>query len=139
MYAKRNFAPASDTGVARRTILIVEDEILIRMAAAEHLRVAGYSVLEATDAAEAVRLIAADRSIELVFSDVHMPGEMDGNGLRSWILKERPYIKVLLTSGTIRRRRATAPAGGMSSPSPTILSSSNAGSGAPGSVALPTR
>jgi len=63
------------------------------MAAAEHLRVAGYSVLEATDAAEAVRLIAADRSIELVFSDVHMPGEMDGNGLRSWILKERPYIR----------------------------------------------
>lgn len=100
MFGKRKFAPASDAGVARRTILIVEDEILVRMAAAEHLRDAGYTVLEATDAAEAVRLIVADRSVELVFTDVHMPGEMDGNGLRSWILTERPYIKVLLTSGT---------------------------------------
>jgi CheY-like chemotaxis protein len=100
MNSKRKFAPASDAGVARRIILIVEDEILVRMAAAEHLRDAGYSVLEATNAAEAVRLIVANRSIELVFTDIHMPGEMDGNGLRRWILSERPYIKVLLTSGT---------------------------------------
>jgi CheY-like chemotaxis protein len=100
MIGKRNFAPASETGAARRTILIVEDEILVRLAAAEHLRDAGYKVLEATNAAEAVQLIMVDRTIELVFSDVHMPGEMDGNGLHTWILQERPYIKVLLTSGT---------------------------------------
>jgi CheY-like chemotaxis protein len=100
MNGKRKFAPASETGASRPTILVVDDEILVRLAAADHLRQAGYTVLEAADADEAVKLIVADRSIELVFSDVHMPGEMDGNGLRAWILRERPYIKVLLTSGT---------------------------------------
>ena len=112
MNSKRKFAPASDAGVARRTILIVEDEILVRMAAAEHLRVAGYSVLEATNATEAVRLIVANRSIELVFTDIHMPGEMDGNGLRAWILSAMSVgLAAALDPAEIERSRPLQMAG----------------------------
>src|SRR5258707_15324003 len=101
MNTKRNYSPSSETGARTPpTILVVEDEVLVRIAAAEHLRAAGYAVIEAADAAEAVRLMGAAPSIDLVFSDVDMPGAMDGNGLRAWILRERPHIKVLLTSGT---------------------------------------
>jgi CheY-like chemotaxis protein len=101
MKEMRKFAPASEGGTRPRpTLLVVEDEVLIRIATAEHLRGAGYTVMEAADAAEAIRLMAAAPPIDLVFSDVHMPGAMDGNGLRDWILRERPRTKVLLTSGT---------------------------------------
>ena len=82
----------------RRTILVVEDEVLVRAAAAAHLRDAGHVVREAADAAEAVRILGAERSIDLVFSDVNMPGEMDGSALGRWILRNRPGMKVLLTS-----------------------------------------
>ncbi len=101
MNAKRNYSPSSETGARTLpTILVVEDEVLVRIATAERLRAAGYAVMEAANAAEAVRLMGAAPSIDLVFSDVHMPGSMDGNELRAWILRERPHIKVLLTTGT---------------------------------------
>ena len=54
----------------------------------------------AANADEAISILENRSDIRIVFTDVHMPGEMAGNGLRSWILTERPYIKVLLTSGT---------------------------------------
>lgn len=103
MKETRKFAPANEIGTRPRpTILVVEDEVLIRIATADYLRSAGYTVMEAADAAEAIRLMGAAPPIDLVFSDVHMPGAMDGNGLRAWILRERPRTKVLLTSGTGR-------------------------------------
>ncbi len=83
----------------RPTILIVEDEILVRMAIALQLRDAGYAVLEAADADEALRLVEASDAIDLVFSDVNMPGEMDGEALGRWLRHNRPHIKLLLTSG----------------------------------------
>jgi len=87
------------------TILVVEDEILTRLAAADHLRDGGYRVLEAADAEEARTLLRAAEPIEVVFSDVNMPG-MDGIRLARWIAKEFPDIKVVLTSGDL----ANAPA-----------------------------
>ena len=102
MTGERKPAPAGETADRRRAILVVEDEVLVRAAAAEHLRDAGYVVTEAADAAEAVRILGAERSIDLVFSDVNMPGEMDGNGLARWVLRSRSGTKVLLTSGAGR-------------------------------------
>ena len=100
MNGERKPEPAGETAAdPRRTILVVEDEILVRAAAATHLRDAGYIVMEAADAAEAVRILGAERSIDLVFSDVNMPGEMDGTGLGRWIVRNRSWTKVLLTSG----------------------------------------
>jgi len=80
------------------TILVVEDEILARMAAADHLRDCGYRVLEAADAEEARTLLRASEPIEVVFSDINIPG-MNGLALAAWIAKEFPDVKLVLTSG----------------------------------------
>lgn len=80
------------------TILVVEDEILTRMATADHLRDCGFRVLEASDAEEARTLLKAAEPIELVFSDINMPG-MNGLALASWIAREFPDVKIVLTSG----------------------------------------
>ncbi|GAB2178682.1 response regulator [Dongia sp. agr-C8] len=93
-------------GASRKsTVLVVEDDILIRMAAADHLRDSGYRVLEAADAEEARTLLRASEPIEVVFSDINMPG-MDGIKLALWIAKEFPDVKVVLTSGDPRNAAA---------------------------------
>ena len=81
------------------TILIVEDEILIRLAVAEYLRDCGYKVFEACDVAEAKTVLEAELSVGLVFSDVQMPGGEDGFALATWIRQRKPDIQVMLTSG----------------------------------------
>jgi CheY-like chemotaxis protein len=82
-----------------RTVLIVEDEMMVRMPIAEYLRDCGYHVLEASDASEAIAVMDADKPINLVFSDVRMPGQMDGFGLAAWFQSRYPTVPVLLTSG----------------------------------------
>jgi CheY-like chemotaxis protein len=87
-------------------VLVVEDEILIRSAVAEFLRGAGYRVIEAAEAAEAVAIFASGTQIDLVFSDINMPGPMDGLGLVRWIAEHHPGIHVILTSAISHARRA---------------------------------
>jgi CheY-like chemotaxis protein len=84
------------------TILVVEDQVLIRLEVADYLRECGYRVLEAADASEAIAVMQTDRRIDLVFSDVQMPGPMDGFGLSQWVRTNQPVIKVILTSGVAR-------------------------------------
>ena len=82
------------------TILIVEDEMLVRGPIAEFLRDRGYHVLEAGDAREAIELVDDGREhVDVVFSDVRMAGEMDGFGLARWIRRHHPEVSVLLASG----------------------------------------
>jgi len=92
------------------TVLVVEDEILTRMATADYLRECGYRILEAANAEEARTLLRASEPIEVVFSDINIPG-MDGIMLAQWIAKEFPDVQVVLTSGDFRNApaaRATA-------------------------------
>lgn len=93
----------------KSTLLIVEDEILIRLATADYLRNRGFRVLEASNAGEALSVFAAGEPIELVFSDMNMPGRMNGEDLARWILQHFPDVKVLLTSrdAAIRKDVAT--------------------------------
>jgi two-component system, response regulator PdtaR len=84
------------------TVLVVEDEALIRMMVVEELRDSGFRVVEAANAPEAMALFAADAEIDVVFSDVHMPGAINGLGLAQWVLGQRPGVTVILTSGVIR-------------------------------------
>jgi CheY-like chemotaxis protein len=63
------------------TILVVEDDIFVRLDIAEYLRDCGYRVIEAGTAAEAIDVLESNVPIDLVFSDIQMPGEMDGFGL----------------------------------------------------------
>jgi CheY-like chemotaxis protein len=104
---------AADSNNGRRrepTILIVEDEILVRLAVADYLRKCGYRVLEASNAAEAQTVFAAREPIEIVFSDVNMPGEMNGFALVSWIRQHYPDVKVILTSGAVTMAKHAADA-----------------------------
>jgi CheY-like chemotaxis protein len=67
----------------------------------EYLEDCDFSVLQAGTADEAVRLLRADSRIGAVFSDVQMPGSMNGIDLARWIARELPEVKVLLTSGKV--------------------------------------
>jgi CheY-like chemotaxis protein len=84
------------------TILVVEDEVLIRLELADYLRACGYRVLEAGNAAEAMAVLQTEHRVDLVFSDVQMPGPTDGFGLARWVRANRPGVKVILTSGVAR-------------------------------------
>ena len=84
-------------------MLVVEDEVLIRLVIADYLRECGYRVHEAVNAEEAILILQAPEvSIDIVFSDVEMPGEMDGFGLARWVRSNMPETQVLLTSGAER-------------------------------------
>ncbi len=81
------------------TVLIVEDEVLVRMMIADSLRGAGYRVLEASNAREALEVLRHTSNVNLVFSDIRMPGSMDGIGFARAVRSEYPVIKIVLTSG----------------------------------------
>ncbi|MBL0405560.1 response regulator [Microvirga aerilata] len=86
-----------------QTVLVVEDEVLIRLVIADYLRECGYRVHEAVSAEEAMAILQApDVSVDVVFSDVEMQGEMDGFGLARWVRSNMPGIQVILTSGAER-------------------------------------
>ncbi|HZX88213.1 MAG TPA: response regulator [Reyranella sp.] len=82
-------------------VLVVEDEFFLRYVAAEYLEDCGFSVLQAANADEAVGLLQANRDVGAVFSDIQMPGSMNGLGLAHWITETLPDVKVLLTSGQV--------------------------------------
>ena len=81
------------------TILVVDDEILVRIAITEFLRDCGYSVIEAANAAQAIKVLSSDVQVDILLTDVEMPGEMNGFGLARWTREHRPAIHILLTSG----------------------------------------
>ena len=85
-------------------VLVVEDEVLIRIDTAEGLRQAGYRVFEARSADEALELLALGHQIDVVFSDVHMPGRLDGVDLHDEVTRRYPSIAVILTSATTLKR-----------------------------------
>jgi CheY-like chemotaxis protein len=88
-------APRPET---RHCLLIVDDEVLVRIGIAEALRGAGYLVLEASNAAEALTVLRARPEVALVFTDIRMPGEMDGMGLVHVIRDQFQHLKVIVTS-----------------------------------------
>jgi DNA-binding NtrC family response regulator len=89
----------AETTETQWTVLITEDEFLVRWTAAEFLRERGYVVIEATSAADAISILESGTHVDIVFSDVHMPGELTGNGLAEWLGRNHPGLPVLLTSG----------------------------------------
>lgn len=83
----------------QHTILVVEDELLIRLMIAEALRDAGFGVVEAGTADEALTILENDSLVDLVFTDVRMPGTMDGIALMGLLRKTRPDLKLAIASG----------------------------------------
>jgi CheY-like chemotaxis protein len=89
----------SENELRRLTVLVAEDEIMIRHPLAEYLRGTGYLIVEAANAEEAIAVFAAKIPIDVVFSDVHMPGPIDGFGLARWIRRRHPGVRIVITSG----------------------------------------
>ena len=98
--ARREPSPRCERKV-RDTVLVVEDEVLVRMLVADELRKAGYIVIEASSAHEALDLLRNGVDVRVIFSDVRMPGPMDGVGLARVVRSEFPMIKIVLTSGNL--------------------------------------
>jgi DNA-binding response OmpR family regulator len=82
-----------------RVVLIVEDEVLIRMMLAEHLRTAGFRVIECHTIADAITVLRSASDVDAVVTDIRLPGEIDGIDLARLVRSDFAHIKVLLASG----------------------------------------
>ncbi|HZZ90411.1 MAG TPA: response regulator [Caulobacteraceae bacterium] len=80
-------------------VLLVDDEALVRETAAERLRADGMQVLEAAAGAQALALLAEHPEIDVLFTDVRMPGGMDGVALACEVRRTHPRLHLILTSG----------------------------------------
>jgi len=89
-------------------VLVVEDEVMIRLAISGHLRQRGYRVLEASSGEDAQRVMAAGEGIALVFADINLGRGINGLELARWLRATHPQIRILLSSG---RYGASAAAG----------------------------
>jgi DNA-binding NtrC family response regulator len=106
MNTSNSASPFSNIEIVAPTILIAEDICVIRNATASYLRACGLQVIEAVSADEAILYLQTTLTIDLVFSDVQMPGEQDGLGLARWVRTSRPGLPVLLTSGDFTKADA---------------------------------
>lgn len=99
-------------------VLVVDDEFLVRMSAADLVEEAGHSVIEAASADEAIAILESRNDVDVVFSDVNMPGSMDGLGLIRSIRKRWPPIRLVLTSGKVSMQESAMPSGSVFLPKP---------------------
>lgn len=104
MHSVEPSAPTSGTSARadRKSILMVEDDVLLRMPVAEYLRDHGFRVIEAESAAEAKSILMAGAQVDVLFSDVRMPGEDSGIDLAMWVKDLFSDVKIILTSGFAR-------------------------------------
>lgn len=96
----------------RPVVLIVEDESLLRMDAADTITAAGFEVVESANADQAIEILEVRRDITVVFTDIQMPGSMDGLKLARAVRGRWPPIKIVATSGHIGVQEADLPEGG---------------------------
>jgi len=99
-------------------VLVVEDDFLLRMDAVDIVRNAGFEAIEAANADQAITIIEADPDIHIVFTDVQMPGTMDGLRLARFIRDRWPPIKIVATSGRLRVAEEDLPKGSIFVPKP---------------------
>ena len=108
----------SDCNTKRHVVLVVEDDFLIRMNAAEMIADAGFDVVEAASADEAIVILEDRLDITVVFTDIQMPGSMDGLKLAAAIRGRWPPISIIATSGLVDVRQDEIPEGGRFLPKP---------------------
>ena len=103
---------------AKPVVLVVEDEALLLFSIADDLRDAGFDVLEASNADEAIVLLNANPHVRVVFTDIDMPGSMDGLKLSAVIRDRWPPVRIIVTSGKQRLDVDNLPPGGLFIPKP---------------------
>jgi two-component system, response regulator PdtaR len=101
-------------------ILIVEDEFLLRVDSAEVIESAGFEVIQAANADEAIAILTARPDIHVVFTDIQMPGSMDGLKLARYVRNRWPPIKFVATSGCVRVEDTICPPAAYSCRSPIV-------------------
>src|ERR1700712_2021858 len=102
----------------RPVVLVVEDEFLLRMDAVDIITAAGFEVLEASNADQAIEILEARFDITVVFTDIQMPGSMDGLKLARAVRGRWPPIKIVATSGRVNVAETDLPDGGRFLPKP---------------------
>lgn len=92
-------------------VLVVEDELLVRLCAVEMLREAGFAVFEAADGEDAIDTLALHPEINVLFTDINMPGAFDGLELARRVHRQRPDVQLIITSGRGQPAKDDAPDG----------------------------
>jgi two-component sensor histidine kinase/DNA-binding NarL/FixJ family response regulator len=101
---------ASNQSAALRAVLVVEDEMMLRMRAVDMIEDAGFTPVEAVNADDALAILESRSDIELLFTDIQMPGSMDGLNLAHAVHQRWPLIKIILVSGQLKLTDADKPA-----------------------------
>ncbi len=102
---------AIDAAARPRLILIVEDEAPVRQLAAESIAMLGYRTIEAASAAAAMALLESTPDIDMLFTDVRMPGEMNGAELAFTVRSRWPKIAIIVVSGNFDPKASRLPIG----------------------------
>jgi len=95
----------------RAVVLVVEDSAIIRMGAVDLVLSVGYEALEASDADAAIRILESRNDVDLVFTDVQMPGTMDGIELSHYIRDRWPPVRLIIASGEAFLEESSLPIG----------------------------
>lgn len=103
-------------------VLVVEDESFVRMTAADMLDDAGFTVIEASNADAAWRVLEGRDDVGVLFTDIDMPGSMDGFVLAARVAERWPQIRLVITSGRCRPRQGDVPDHGQFVPKPYLIS-----------------
>lgn len=103
---------------SRLVVLVVEDEPIIRFDIIQSFEDAGFEVIDAYDADHALVALERRPDVSAVFTDVHMPGSLNGVELARLVHQMRPDVQVLVTSGVMRVQREDLPEGGHFVPKP---------------------
>jgi CheY-like chemotaxis protein len=103
---------AYTTTTQKPVVLVVEDEPLVRASAVDWAEAAGFEAVEAANADEAIRILESRTDVRVVFTDIDMPGSMDGLKLAHAVRNRWPPIKLVLTSGQMVPAAGDLPAGG---------------------------
>jgi DNA-binding NtrC family response regulator len=99
-------------------VLIVEDEPLIRILAVDAVEMAGFEALEAENADQAVRILESRSDVRIIFTDIEMPGSMDGLMLAAAVRGRWPPIEIVVTSGRRAVAKSDLPERGIFFPKP---------------------
>lgn len=116
---KGKVSPMQPSGAGKRpVVLVVEDEFLVRMDAIDAIEAAGFDVIDASDADEAIAILERRSDIHLIFTDIQIPGSMDGLKLAHFVRNRWPPIKIIATSGHAKITENDLPEGTRFLPKP---------------------